>query len=569
MSFSTFSKEFNANMFTCVENQFITKYLPQADGDAVRAYLYGLYLCGCAEEFDAESAAKLLRITPKRLADIFSFWEECDLVHVLSRDPLFVEYLPVNAAVGKPKPIRPEKYAEFNRAFYTLLQRANKDFRPYEMQRILEFLEKEPMEQQAFLLVAEYCAKKDGSRLSAAHILNKAEQLCRARKYTYEQVEEDLADFNEHERELSRLFTLLGISRKPQEADYAFLEKWRAKGVAAGAVQAAAAAMGKGTLPALDGLVDELCEKEATGEDSAREYMKRRAEIASTVFKVARKLGVKVQNPRPYAEEYCEKWLERGYDDDSLSLLASLCLKLGYGFEEMDSLIGKLYADGIVDEGGVRAYCASRDRELRLLQKIQNLCGVVKKSQSALDMIAAWRSWNFSEEMILEAAARSANASSPLPYMNKLLSEWKRLGAMSPEQIPAKERVAPEFKSEAAVAADMRADRERHYSELRARAVQRAERAKAQAERDGKFREADAAIRRTEIELAKAELYAPETVSSLRSRMEKIRRERSEALRSIGLTDSDLVPAYSCPKCSDTGYLPDGKMCDCYQIPRN
>ena len=37
MSFSAYSKEFTANMFTAVENQFITKYLPQADGDAVRA----------------------------------------------------------------------------------------------------------------------------------------------------------------------------------------------------------------------------------------------------------------------------------------------------------------------------------------------------------------------------------------------------------------------------------------------------------------------------------------------------------------------------------------------------
>ena len=47
MSFTAFSKEFTANMFTSVENQFITKYLPQADGDAVRAYLYALYLCSC------------------------------------------------------------------------------------------------------------------------------------------------------------------------------------------------------------------------------------------------------------------------------------------------------------------------------------------------------------------------------------------------------------------------------------------------------------------------------------------------------------------------------------------
>ena len=102
MSFAAFSKDFTANMFTSVENQFITKYLPQADGDAVRAYLYGLYLCQCAGEFDAETAAKLLRIPLPRFLEIFDFWEECDLVRILSRSPLMLEYLPVNAAVGKP-----------------------------------------------------------------------------------------------------------------------------------------------------------------------------------------------------------------------------------------------------------------------------------------------------------------------------------------------------------------------------------------------------------------------------------------------------------------------------------
>ena len=131
MAFCTFSKEFSANMFTSVENQFITKYLPQADGDAVRAYLYGLYLCQCADEFDAAACAKLLRIDQKRLVDIFEFWEECDLVHILSREPLYLQYLPVNAAIGKPKTVRAEKYAEFNRELFKLMQKAQKMLKPY------------------------------------------------------------------------------------------------------------------------------------------------------------------------------------------------------------------------------------------------------------------------------------------------------------------------------------------------------------------------------------------------------------------------------------------------------
>ncbi len=565
MSFASFSKDYSENAFTSVENQFVTKYLPEASGDAVRVYLYGLYLCNNGKDLDAQTMAKLLRLSIEKVVEIFSFWEECGLVQVLSREPLLVEYLPVSAAVGKPKPIRPEKYAEFNRELYKLLQRAGKDFKPYELQRILEFLESNPMQQQAFLLVAEYCAKKDGAKLSAAHIINKAQKLVREQKFTYEQVEADLADFNAHERELSKIFTLLGIYRKPQESDYDFLEKWYAAGMETGAVYACAEALKKGSLPSLDQLAAELLEKGVKTEADAREYLARREELASVVFQVARRLGVKVQNPRAYVEEYAERWLERGYDGESLSLVASLCLRLSYGFPEMDALLSEMYRDGIVDRDSVKAYCAARNAEFKLLQKIQELCGVVKKTQAALAMVEAWRQWNFSDEMILEAARRSANASNLLPYMNKLLSEWKRLGAFTPSEIPERESPQKAFLSETAIAADEKSARERFYAARREQAIRQAERAQAAARRDPAYSEADAAVRRGEIELAKAEIYSPDRADKIAAALKAAREERAKALGRLGLTERDLLPRFRCEKCSDTGFLPDGRACDCYR----
>ena len=44
MAFCSFSKD-NESAYTIVENKFITHYLPEADGFAVKVYLYGLYLC--------------------------------------------------------------------------------------------------------------------------------------------------------------------------------------------------------------------------------------------------------------------------------------------------------------------------------------------------------------------------------------------------------------------------------------------------------------------------------------------------------------------------------------------
>ena len=567
MSFSTFSKGFTANMFTSVENQFITKYLPQADGDAVKVYLYGLYLCQCAEEFDAVSAAKLLHISPEKLVQIYDFWEECDLVHVLSREPLFVEYLPVNAAIGKPKPVKAEKYAAFNRELYKLLQKAGKEFKPYEIQKILEFLENNPMEQQAFLLVAEYCVKMDGEKLSSSHILNKASKMCRERKYTLEQAERELADFNEHERDLSKIFTYLGINRKVQESDYEYLDKWLARGLETGAILACAKNLKKGSLSTLDALTGELADKQVFKTKEAEAYLVERDELTAIVFAVGKRLGVKVQNPRPYADEYAKKWLERGYDVPSLSLIASFCMKLSYGFGEMDDLIDGLYRSGTVDGESVKAYCSARDKDFRLLQSLQTECGVLKKTQAALDMVATWKSWNFSDAMIKEAARRSANAAVPLPYINKLLSEWKREGVFTPSAIPDSlpQKHGNPYQKESAIAADLRGEREHYYAVLREQAIDRAEQMRKKAEKNADFIKSESELKKCELALARAEAQGSANIPSLQSTLNEIKAKRLKALQAVGITEEDLLPKYTCKKCSDTGFMADGRMCDCYR----
>ena len=45
MGFCSYSREFSLSSYTSIENQFIDKYMASADGDAVKVYIFGLYLC--------------------------------------------------------------------------------------------------------------------------------------------------------------------------------------------------------------------------------------------------------------------------------------------------------------------------------------------------------------------------------------------------------------------------------------------------------------------------------------------------------------------------------------------
>ncbi len=562
MSFSAFSEEFHANMFTNVENAFITRYLPWADGDAVRVYLYGLYLCSKKEDVEAETAAKLLKLSEEKFREIYRFWEECGLVHILSEDPLRLVYLPVSSSLGKPKPVRPEKYSEFNKELYRRLQKINRDITPPETKKIIDFLENNEMEPMAFLLVCEYSiAKKEEFNLF--HILKKAKQLVDAGKLTYESVEEELADFNRGEELLEKIFKFLEIFRDPNGRDREFLEKWQKDGVPRETVLLCAEHMKKGTLGRLDSLLEELKNKGIHNATQAKKYLEEREKNANLVFAVARKIGVKVENPRAYAEEYIEKWEGFGYGEESILSVAAFAFKLRFGFSEMDALLGKLHSEGI-KEGDVKEYCSSRENSLKLLNSIQTVCSSVKNSLRTLNTVAEWRK-KFSDDLILTAAQKSAEASAPLSYMNKLLLSWEKDGITSPENIPEKAKVPKELYRETAIAADKRADREHYYAIKRENAIDLAEKNREKARQDQEFSESEKIIKRGEIELAKAELYAPQTLPDILKRMQEANERRKSALTRLGLTEEDLQPKFSCPLCSDTGFLPNGVPCKCYK----
>ena len=67
MAFCSFSKDTD-NTYTIVENKFITKYLPEADGFAVKVYLYGLYLCeNVSSDFSVASMAEVLKCSKEEI----------------------------------------------------------------------------------------------------------------------------------------------------------------------------------------------------------------------------------------------------------------------------------------------------------------------------------------------------------------------------------------------------------------------------------------------------------------------------------------------------------------------
>ncbi|MBQ8446471.1 MAG: DnaD domain protein [Clostridia bacterium] len=582
MAFCSFSKDVD-NTYTLIENKFITKYLPEADGLAVKVYLYGLFLCQNTDaDFSVRSMAEVLKISEEQVKQAFAFWEDYDLVEILAQEPFTVQYLPVKAAVGKPKKIHYEQYADFNKELQRKMQRVGKFISANEYIKYMRFLDENSMQPHAFLLVTEYCINKQGEGVTPAYIFNKAKKLIRNGLTTYEQVEKELSNYNAHERDVNAIMGALSIfQRTPDESDYTLYTRWTEKlGFSQESILAAAKKLKRGNMNSLDITLEELAQKGKLDAQAIDEYLTDREKLVNLTFRVSRKLGVKVQNPTPYIDEYVEKWYNYGFEESSLLDIALLCLKIGRNdFDGMNGVVKALFKDGMVSVDGVKAFLKTKNDELKLFAKIQSVCGGIRKSESNLALIATWRAWNFNDEMILEAAKRSCSSSSPIPYMNKILSDWKQNEIFSVSDIPSgvlgetrgagtRSSAKSGFVNPAIEAVNAKSDRERYYALLREKAQSRADKYLAKANANARFKAISVELSKMELSLAKAEVFEPQKLPVLEEQKSGLLTERKTILDELGIKESDLIPQATCKKCGDTGYTKNGALCTCYKSER-
>jgi hypothetical protein len=169
--------------------------------------------------------------------------------------------------------------------------------------------------------------------------------------------------------------------------------------------------------------------------------------------------------------------------------------------------------------------------------------------------------------MILEAAKRATGTASPIPYINKILSDWKHAGVSTVESIPTSAPSSPRAVSGISAAiesANAKSDRERHYALKREKAQSVAERFLRKANSNEEYKSISTELSKMEISLAKAEVFEPQKLPELEKRKSELLKRRAKVLKEMGIVESQLQPQYECKKCSDTGFLPSGAACNCY-----
>jgi hypothetical protein len=257
-----------------------------------------------------------------------------------------------------------------------------------------------------------------------------------------------------------------------------------------------------------------------------------------------------------------------GFEPDALQVMTSYCFTHGSNsFEAMHDFAQKLYSEGIVAKNDVESYLEAQNAQDALLKSILSACGYTRKIiDFDRQCLANWKKWGFNDDMITEASHRSAGAKNPISYMNAILASWKQDGIFTPSQIPItepKQGTNSTAKPKPASTTIDKATIERHYSELRRTAEEKAEKVERTALADVTYAELRKKINTLSIQLAFAEIRDKSLADKLTVEIAGLEKQSDLRLTTLGIDKEELKPQYACKICGDTGYDKDGKQCTC------
>ena len=220
MGFASFSRGYTTTGYTNISNVFMEEHLPYANGDCVRVYLYGLYLCQNANSADntIEMMSTKLGISTANIKDAFEYWEKQNLVQILDTVPMEIKYLPIKRNSANVRDLPQGQYDEFNIKAQAILD--GRMITTTEFHEYYAFMESMHFEPEALLLVIKNCVLVKGFTVGYAYILTVAKNLAYEGLTTHAAVS---AKFAVDQKDQNALTNLIKQIRKNKPANKEFI----------------------------------------------------------------------------------------------------------------------------------------------------------------------------------------------------------------------------------------------------------------------------------------------------------------------------------------------------------
>ncbi len=239
---------------TVVSNYFLDEYMPKANGEYVKIYLYLLRCCGDSGiDFTIEDLADKFDNTKKDIVRAITYWEQLGLLsvkydeeqdisgisfkNVLPQIPISFKIVPeaTGAEQTKAEPERKEKHNvsvnrldtlassdEIKELLYIAQAYIGKTFTPTETNIILNFYDELKFSTELIEFLIEYCVSNNHKKLS--YIETVALDWADHDIETVEQARDYISDMNNSFYPVLKAFGLSG--RTPAAIEKSFILKW-------------------------------------------------------------------------------------------------------------------------------------------------------------------------------------------------------------------------------------------------------------------------------------------------------------------------------------------------------
>lgn len=246
------------NGFCAVDNKFVTEWLPEAKGDYVKVYLFGLYLCSGQDESinSAQAMAEYLSMPLSAVEQAFDYWKETGLVTVTSTSPLAVVYNHPREAGGRVRKFKAGRFTDFNAQLQALYP--HRMITPTEYERYYDFISSNKVPDELIVMIAAYCIGGKGESVNWSYILTCARDWINQGIRTPEQAEEKIRQMEENSDKLRKLMAALGRKGAPDFDEKQAYMKWKESWGFTDEVilHVAASCKSKGGMNKLDSLLD-------------------------------------------------------------------------------------------------------------------------------------------------------------------------------------------------------------------------------------------------------------------------------------------------------------------------
>lgn len=442
MAFCKYSTEYVASSKTEIDNIFINDYLPHVEGDFVKVYIYGLYMCNNPNAFDnsLEAFCKHLNMSEEDIIGAFNYWQEEGLVKVLSTCPIEVRYIPLKNVLTSNKLYKPEKYELFNKQAQEIFE-GKRDISKTEYNEYYDFLERYHMEQEALIMIMKYCVETKSRAIGYHYILTVARNWANEGITSAEQVAEQISSFENNGDELALLFATTGVKRKPSLEDRSLISKWlNDYGFNFDVVLNIAKKFNKQnkfTMEKLDEVLSRYYGMQKMSIQEIDEFEKQRESIYQLAKEINKTLGLYYQSLDSEIENYIMPWLDLGFDQNVLLELAYNCFKTSVRtLEGMDKRVRKFYKLGIVTLDALNTHMnnlLAQDERISLILKDLGINRLVNYKDR--ENYKTWtENWKFNDEMLNYGVMISSKKENPLQYLSRVLSDWHAKGISTAEE---------------------------------------------------------------------------------------------------------------------------------------